>query len=333
MSEIDIARGVGIAPWEGVSQTPDPGREYADGQELADALGIGWRVELRPALYAAADGQSRAARGWQCAVRQTDGAALGMVGGRFHVVQNGQALDPVARLGVPVIAGGALGRSGEKVWCLTDLGTVEIPGRTLRDGSPDAIGRYLLFVNHHDGKGAVKLALVPFAFACANAINVAMSRATDRLAIRHTRSAERRLQEAASAIQIARAEYDAWFRTMAELDKERMDREQMRAFAEELIAEARARIDESKEVTERTERARIREVEVLTGLFDEGASNIGRSKLDALHAVTEYVDHHRRRAKKGGDQTRAQLSRLNDIWMGTPARTMKRRAMALLTRR
>jgi len=341
----EVVRGadgstVGYVPWHNIAANAEP-REYRDGHDLARVLGLDW--------YAFPDALSRATNAghtregfaatpaipFRGVFRSDTGVCLGTVGKQWHAIQNYQLCDLAVSLSrimpISINAGGILGE-GEKVWVMADLGTRQIGNRVLRSGEPDAINQHVLFCTAHNGRGAAKVIPVPNECGCANALaGIIKSRGKFGWSISHTMNAEKRLEKAKRGLFESTRWYDALFTQLESLNEEPFTEKDMVIFADQLINETRGVIEEV--VNARTER-QVEQQEgdkaTLVRLFSEGATNIGETKLDALKAVTEFISHHRRRAQRGGDQTRAALARLEDEWTGSHTIQMRRRALNIL---
>lgn len=323
---------VGIAPWAEISHAAkNGGKSYGSALDMVRDLGLDWTVAERQLIVPTGEsaGAVTVAKGFKAVLREDTQDVLGVVKSRYQTMQNGEALGFAADLAaadrLSLVAGGWLG-NGEKVWVLCDLGQVEIPGRVLKSGELDTFGKFLLFYTSHDGSSAVRMSLVPFAFGCANALPMVnrSTKADERWSIRHTRNAKAKLAQVNARLKDAMELYDAWGRDMIALDREPMKSREMREFAEKLIAETRRTIDGMKgELSDKAKASQQADVDKLVELFSDGASNLGRSKLDALHAVTEFIDHHRKRRADA-------RARLNDYWFGGNTRATRQRALRML---
>lgn len=318
-------------PWHGI-MAPAETRSYTDGHDLAEALGMDWVVEPRTLVNLRGD--VAAPIPYRGVFRSDNNECVGTVGRQWHAIQNHQlcqlVVDLSASAPISLVGGGTLGR-GEKVWVMADLGTRRIGNRTLRDGSPDELNQYLIFVTAHNGSGAAKIIPVPNQLHCSNALaGIIRHRGRYGWGIMHTRSAECRLQQARGGL----LNTVKWFAELAaeleELETQPFTTRDMHAFAEKMIGEMRQTLGDAREITDRAAAAREEDRLTLVRLFNEGASCTGRTKVDALNAVTEFISHHRRRARKGGDQMRAALSRLEDEWYGSRPIKTRQRALELL---
>ena len=106
-------------------------------------------------------------RGFKANVRDTDQQILGVVTDRYKVVQNEDAFaftDQLLGEGVSYETAGSL-QNGRRIWMLAKL-----PQRYIISG--DEIEPYLVFMNAHDGTGAIKAAMTPIRVVCQNTFEI-----------------------------------------------------------------------------------------------------------------------------------------------------------------
>ena len=97
---------------------------------------------------------------------------MGVVTDRYRTIQNHDAFaftDSLLGEGVTYETAGSL-QNGRRVWVLAKL-----PQRYIISG--DEITPYLVFMNAHDGTGAIKAAMTPIRVVCMNTLNLALSTA------------------------------------------------------------------------------------------------------------------------------------------------------------
>lgn len=136
-----------------------------------DALilaGLDWQVIQKPIITE--DGIPIS--GFKANLRETDNRVLGVVTDRYRTIQNHDAFaftDSLLGEGVTYETAGSL-QNGRRVWMLAKL-----PQRYIISG--DEITPYLVFMNAHDGTGAIKAAMTPIRVVCMNTLNLALSTA------------------------------------------------------------------------------------------------------------------------------------------------------------
>lgn len=166
-------------------------------EEAIQLGGIGYEIEKVP-LYT----KEGTLVSTHSATRRVDTEKiLGVVGSRYHVVQNKDAFaffDGLLGDGhAKIETVGALG-DGERIFV-----TAKMPYE-ITVGKDDLTNMYVLLTSSHDGSGAIVAGITPIRVVCQNTLNLAMSREiTNKVSIRHTCTAERRLFQAGKVLEQA----------------------------------------------------------------------------------------------------------------------------------
>lgn len=171
-------------PWHGlgISVLEAPGSAAA--LELA---GLDWQV-LQKELVTD-DGIP--VDGFKANVRDRDNRVLGVVTDRYKVVQNEEAFaftDELLGEGVTYETAGSL-QEGRRTWILAKL-----PQRYIISG--DEITPYLVFMNSHDGTGAIKAAMTPIRVVCQNTLNLALLAAKRSWSTNHVGDIRGKMEDA-----------------------------------------------------------------------------------------------------------------------------------------
>ena len=192
----DTMAFVGDEPWHGLGRKVSPTVSAA---EMCAQAGLNWEVQKLPAPGARLmDPRKRTYDRYliyRDPVRrgEKEKVALGMVGAGYEPLQNRDAF----RFFEPFITGkfaefqtaGALG-NGERVWVQAKL------KHRIVIGKDDAIDRYLLLSNTHNGAGAVTIRFTPIRVVCRNTLNLAVEDGgKSAISVRHTRHIDKRLAE------------------------------------------------------------------------------------------------------------------------------------------
>ena len=150
-------------------------------------------------------------------VRSDTDQVLGVVGKDYQVVQNVDAFSffdsIVGGDGILYETAGALGK-GERIFI-----TAKLPDY-IKVGKDDLIERYLFLTTSHDGYGSITAAFTPIRIVCNNTLSAALKNCTNTIRIRHTQSAQDRLQEAHKVMGISNklsAELDGIFNQWAKV--------------------------------------------------------------------------------------------------------------------
>ena len=114
-----------------------------------------------------------------------------MVTDRYRVVQNEDAFaftDALLGEGVTYETAGSL-QNGRRTWILAKL-----PQNYIISG--DEITPYLVFMNSHDGTGAIKAAMTPIRVVCQNTLNLALKTAKRTWSADHVGDIQGKMEDA-----------------------------------------------------------------------------------------------------------------------------------------
>ncbi|HEX8356885.1 MAG TPA: DUF932 domain-containing protein, partial [Segetibacter sp.] len=139
-------------------------------------------------------------------IRKDTGDVLGVVGGKYEVVQNKTAFTFFDSLvtsdsGIKYETAGALGK-GERVFI-----TAKMPD-VIKVGRKDVIEEYIFLTTSHDSSGSIMAAFTPVRIVCNNTLNMALRDHSNAVFIKHTANAETKLKEAARIISISNSMSD-----------------------------------------------------------------------------------------------------------------------------
>lgn len=187
-------------PWHGLGTIV---AEAPDSESALRFAGLDWRVIQKEIVTV--DGT--VIRGFKANVRDRDNQVLGIVTDRYKVVQNEEAFaftDALLGEGVRYETAGSL-QGGKRTWMLARL-----PHQYIISG--DEISPYLVFMNSHDGTGAIKTAITPIRVVCQNTLNMALANAKRSWSCNHIGDIDDKMEEARNTLLYAN-------RYMAELGK------------------------------------------------------------------------------------------------------------------
>ena len=171
-------------PWHGLGTMVMEAPTSADALSLA---GLDWNVIQKSVVTE--DGIP--IPGFKANLRDTDKKVLGIVTDRYKVIQNIDAFsftDELLGEGVTYETAGSL-QEGRRAWLLAKL-----PQRYIISG--DEITPYLVFMNSHDGTGAIKAAMTPIRVVCQNTLNLALSTAKRYWSTNHTGDIRGKMEDA-----------------------------------------------------------------------------------------------------------------------------------------
>lgn len=150
------------------------------------AAGLDWKVEKKEIF----DASGSKIKDYFANTRDKDGAVLGIVSGRYEIVQNSEAFsftDSLMDEGLKYEAAGSL-RDGKTVFLLGQMPKTTILG--------DDIAPFIAFSNTFDGTGAISVFCTPTRICCMNTLNFALRTAKRKWSARHLGSIESKLHEA-----------------------------------------------------------------------------------------------------------------------------------------
>lgn len=179
-----------VVPWHGLGTIVENAPTSLDALHLA---GLDWDVIQSPVMV-----NGNEVANYKANVRSSDNSVLGIVSDKYGIVQNKDAFDftdsLIASGDVRYETAGSL-RDGKTIWLLAKLPEDTILG--------DAVDKYLVFMNSHDGKGAVRCFCTPVRVVCQNTLNMAISMAKRSWSFKHMGNMERKLEEARETILMA----------------------------------------------------------------------------------------------------------------------------------
>ena len=178
-------------PWHGLGQIVE---NYPNSKEALQFAGLDFEVCKRPNTHHLDDGSEVISKTSFYTYRPDTGAILGdRLGKDYEVVQNIDAFRFFDAIvdgdGIQYETAGALG-DGERIFI-----TAKLPGY-IKVGSDDLIEKYLFLTTSHDGFGSIMAAFTPIRIVCNNTLNAALRNCSNSIKIRHTASANQRLEQA-----------------------------------------------------------------------------------------------------------------------------------------
>jgi len=224
-------------------------------------------------------------------VRSDNGKSIGCVGKNYQVLQNSEVFQPVIETAHKVGAqydGGGLVFGGSSAWMSFRL-PFEIAIKSRPD---DKMGTNIIVFNNFEGKSNAFISIFTTRWFCMNQMR-AIKRFQKELKekasefiykIRHNSKGSERLKIAQTSFEDAIVGAQSAAEFLAYLDEKPMDLGQMRNFVAELLP---VKSEDDDEPSTRLENQR----DQIVGLFTRGAGNLGRSRYDAMQAVTEWTNH------------------------------------------
>lgn len=275
-------------PWDGL------GREIAGAVTSKDALRLAqldWCVKSR-AVKDSVTGIE--IPNWKANVRDIDNSVLGMVSGRYQIVQNDEAFaftDALLGEGVTYETAGSL-NGGRKVWMLARLDGRDIAG--------EKIDPYLVFTNSHDGKGSVRVAITPIRVWCSNTLNLALKRAQRQWSCTHTGDINGKLEDARMTIINSEKYLGALKDEFETLKLKKITKDKMFEFTKELLP-----LDEVRDTVLKANNIE-RDRELLMQCWDApDLQQTENSLFKFVNAVSDFSTHRpAKRITETGQQNR-----------------------------
>lgn len=262
------------APWHGLGTKV---MEAPTSKEALELAGLNWKVVQKDIWTV--DGIEL--DGFKANCRDKDGQVLGVVTNRYKVVQNDEAFaftDALLGEGVTYETAGSL-QDGRRTWILAKL-----PQRYIISG--DEITPYLVFMNSHDGTGAIKVAMTPIRVVCQNTLNLALAKAKRSWSTIHTGDINGKLQDAKDTLLLA----DDY---MAELGKDidrlthiRLTDKQVMEYIEEMFPV----VDGATE--QQMKNRKLLKEDMTMRYFDApDLKHVGRNAYRFVNAVSDFATH------------------------------------------
>jgi len=297
----------GEVPWHGLGKKLE---NAATAAEAIAAAGLDWKVN-KEAIFLK-DG-SKIDRQY-ATVRSDTKKALGVVGEVYRPLQNKEAFSffdaVVGSKEAIYTTAGALG-DGERVWLLAKL-----PGH-IRVIGDDIAEKYLLLTNTHNGTTTADILFTPVRVVCQNTLNIALSDATRKQKIRHTRSMGLKVADVRAGLGIIQerfAQFEVQAQALVKVNFKQADLDTyFKAIG--LLPQ------KDNEIAAMSTRAK-NIIEEVTKMFEHGKGNdlpgVKGTAWGAFNAVAEYVDY--TRSVRGGDNSQErQESRTTSLLFGSGA--------------
>jgi phage/plasmid-like protein (TIGR03299 family) len=300
------------AAWHELGQRTDNAVTWEQAMGLA---GLDWEVVKRQ-MFGGLNNEHNALLGAFGIFRSSDGAFLGSVGDQYTCIQNRYAFDFVDSLieaqdGAHYESAGALG-NGERIWCLA-----RVP-QTITVAGVDKSEVFLLFTTSHDGSMSATCKLSTVRVVCQNTLNMALSANGSMVRVKHTRDAQRRLDQARQLMDGVTADTKRLEEKLNLLAIRRMTKESMVSILDKLFPKP------ADPKVNPTRRENVLADVLACYEKNDGANGfqeVRGSAYNLLNAVTEYTDHLRGvRITEGRKGYTDQQARAENALVGTGER-------------
>lgn len=261
-------------PWHGLGTRV----EFAlDSKEALVAAGLDWEVIQKSIMT----DDGNLIPGFKANIRNTDHQLLGVVTDRYKVVQNADAFaftDQLLGEGVSYETAGSL-QNGRRTWILAKL-----PQRYIISG--DEIEPYLVFMNSHDGTGAIKAAMTPIRVVCQNTLNLALNTAKRVWSTNHTGDMKGKIMDARDSLLYAEKYMAELGKTIERMNQIRLSDRQVREYIDALFP-----LYENPTPQQTKNILRMKE-DVMARYYDApDLQDVGKNGYRFINAVSDFATH------------------------------------------
>lgn len=273
-AEVETMFYTRVAPWHGLGTCV----ENAPGsQEALKVAGLDWKVVQKPIFTE----EGQLVGGFKANIRDRDNQILGVVTDRYKVVQNEEAFaftDQLLGEGITYETAGSL-QGGRRTWILAKL-----PQRYIISG--DEITPYLVFMNSHDGTGAIKAAMTPIRVVCQNTLNLALSNAKRSWSANHVGNINGKLDDARYTLLYADKYMAELGRSIDRLNQIRLSDQKVYEYINTLFPLA-------DNATEQQKKNLLRMKEDVKARYFEAPDlkHIGKNGYRFVNAVSDFATH------------------------------------------
>jgi phage/plasmid-like protein (TIGR03299 family) len=261
-------------PWHGLGTMVQEAPTSKDALILA---GLDWQVIQKPIITE--DGISIS--GFKANLRETDNRVLGVVTDRYRTIQNHDAFaftDSLLGEGVTYETAGSL-QNGRRVWVLAKL-----PQRYIISG--DEITPYLVFMNAHDGTGAIKAAMTPVRVVCMNTLNLALSTAKRSWSTNHVGDIRGKLEDARYTLLYADLYMQELGKAIDKLNRQKLSDRKVYEYIDALFPLVDNASEQQKKNLQRMkEEVKVRYFEA------PDLAHVGKNAYRFVNAVSDFATH------------------------------------------
>lgn len=285
----------GKTPWHGVGTALDEADLY-DWRRTCVKAGLDWDVELTPLVTA-----DTSAKVTHRAVRRTsDNRILGVVGPKYHALQNRDAFrwfQPFLDAKEATLHTAGSLCEGSRVWVLAKLNR-----HPLVIAAGDEVEKFILLSHGHDGSLAVRVGFTPIRVVCANTLALShRADASKLIRVKHSASLYEHLANIREVMNVANAEFEATAEQYRLLVRKSINQHDLRRYVRLVL-----KVD-GKKLSTRMKNM----IDEITRLCESGRGNdlasVRGTLWTAYNGVSEWLTHQR-----GNNQG----NRLNSLWFG-----------------
>lgn len=296
--EIETMAYFGKTPWHKLG-TPLTTADIYDWQSAYVKSGLDWEAELVPLLTA--DTQAKVEH--QAVRRKSDGRILGVVGPKYHVLQNRAAFQwfqPFLDAKEAALHTAGSLCEGSRVWVLAKLNRdplVIAPG--------DEVEKFILLSHGHDRSLAVRVGFTPIRVVCANTLALAhRADASKLIRLKHTKDLHENLANVREVMNVANREFEATAEQYRLLARKSVNQADLRRYVKKVLKV------EGEKISTRMKNT----IEEILGKCESGKGNdlpsVRGTLWTAYNGFNEWLAY---------DRGHNQQNRLNSLWFGDSA--------------
>ena len=261
-------------PWHGLGTKVE---DAPGSKEALVAAGLDWKVIQKE--ICTKEGQP--VEGYRANIRDRDQNILGVVSERYKVVQNEEAFsftDQLLGEGVTYETAGSL-QDGRRTWILARL-----PQRYIISG--DEITPYLVFMNSHDGSGAIKAAMTPIRVVCQNTLNLALSTAKRSWSTNHTGDIQGKLSDARNTLLYAECYMKELGKAIDQINRSRLKDQKVYEYINALFP-----LVEGATETQKKNLLRLKDEVRLRYFKAPDLQHVGKNAYRFVNAISDFATH------------------------------------------
>ena len=269
-----MASGHGLVPWHKTNYVTVEGTmTSAEALKLAK---LDFDVLQEP-IY---DSFGTVIEGYRANFKSDDRTMLGIVSGKYKVVQNVDAFsftDALIGDKCRYETAGSL-NNFRTTWLLAQLEPKKIMG--------DDYNNYLCFMNSFDGSSAVRVFVTPIRVVCQNTLNLALRSAKRTFSIRHVGDISQKLQEADDVLELSQNYLVNVEKRYQYLATQKISNDKFNQFLEALFP------IEENEKNSRKETAQLQQRRAVADCYQaDDLANFKGTAFGVVNAVSDMVAH------------------------------------------
>jgi len=327
MHDISVVNGIAEAmyankpAWHHLGEIFELGGSQGPDSERAMELShLGWMVKTEPIQVVG----GKVIEDKYATVRQDTGTALGVVGGRYTILQNRDAfafLDSLLQDGIMRYESAFALAGGARVVLLARLPSVD----TIAEGD-DSL-RYIMFENTHDGSGAISCMPTEVRAVCANTVALAYRMGKGRVFnIRHCGDMDMKLRQAKQYLSQFDEQFDLFCEQGRTLATRRFSQVELEQYLETLFPTPKPDAENKKLRAITIRKNTVESIRDHYRRRNRELPSIQGTWWALFNSVTEYVDHDSR--TRGASERAKAENRFASVTSG-PKAAFKDQAFSL----